>query len=697
MPADEPGRTEPTEHPEDENSASPPQETRPDAERLDADAVAHIVDEALSAWTPPPPAMYLGGAAVTIGGLLGALIQLLIGTAPQPWSTVLVAVGIGVIIVQLLWSLLRVDTGRRTARFTGVAVVVFAVVCSFILGFILRPMALRIYDQFYSCADPVELTVLIPADGADWFQESITEFNREYGEGDCRAANVTAYSAPWPEVEKAMAQGWQPPQGDEEARPFEALRDVGPRPHFWIAESQTQVELADAGLSDNASGVNYEVFEPKDAEPIGRTPLVLAVPEAVLDTQQFNDGSQTTDRTLDELIVELGEEYATPVLRSDPAVSTTGLLFFRSLHDQGSVALAESRLASAAASTGIALSPNDTELLCEVARAQGAIPYAAVLTTEMALAHYNTGRALGDDCPGADDGHSGLVPIYSTRFGALDYQGVHLDWTGDPWAKKRAAVADDLQAWLAGETSDAYPEALSMRSEDYERDALAGDYRFDTGFPVEADPLSGGEFEALQGDYGRSRLPTTVLLAVDHSGSMNEEVGGGRTRFELATDGVVAALDYLGVDPEDQAALWTFPVSGTGSHEPVFGMTTDPPDDVAGLLGDTGTSEGVDLHQTVVDGLAELDATGHEDGSSAMVVITDGADTDRSDTTVADVREDLAEFQANLYLIAVGEASCRSATFADLDEDPRVTCLEAEEEQITTTFDSLFNQLWSGR
>ncbi|MEU6250585.1 vWA domain-containing protein [Glycomyces sp. NPDC047010] len=646
--------------------------------------------------SPPPPAVYLGGAAVTVGGLLGALIQLLIGAVPQPWSTVLVAVGIGIIIVQLLWSLFRVGAGRGGVRSTAFAVVAVAVVCSFILGFLLRPMALRIYDRLYSCGDPVELTVLVPVDGAAWFQEAITEFNREYGEGECRAANVTAYSAPWPEVEKAMAQGWEPPAEGEEDRPFEAQRDVGPRPHLWIAESLAQVELADARLSAGAAKDKYEVFEPEDAEPIGRTPLVLAVPEAVLDTQEFNGGDPTADRDLNELIVELGDRYGTPVLRSDPAVSTTGLLFFRALSAQGQAALAESRLANAAASTGIALSPSDTDLLCELARAQGANPTAAVLTTEMALAQYNTGRALGDGCPGADDMRSGLVPVYGTGLGSLDYRGVRLDWTDDPWAERRSKVADDLRSWLAGKGGGAYPEALGMRSEDYERDALAGDYRFETDFDVATDPPSAAEFEALREDYGLSRLPRTVLLAVDHSETMNEEVGGGRTRFELATDGVVAALDYLGVNPADQAALWTFPVSGSGSHEPVFDMTADPPDDVAGLLRATPTSNGVDLHQTVLDGIAELDATGG-DGSAAMVVITDGADSDRSGTTVDDVHEDLAEHQANLYLIAVGEASCRSAVFAGLDEDPRVTCLEAEAEQIQTTFDSLFNQLWSGR
>jgi hypothetical protein len=174
-------------------------------------------------------------------------------------------------------------------------------------------------------------------------------------------------------------------------------------------------------------------------------------------------------------------------------------------------------------------------------------------------------------------------------------------------------------------------------------------------------------------------------------------VGGGRTRFQLATDGVVTALDYLGVNAEDKAALWTFPVAGSASHAEVFGMTTAPGDGVADQLAATETSNGVDLHQTVVDGLAELEAAGDDEGSSAMVVLTDGADVDRSETTAAAVRTALADARASLYLIAVGEASCRSATFADLTVDSRVTCLEADEQQITATFDSLFNQLWSGR
>jgi hypothetical protein len=550
------------------------------------------------------------------------------------------------------------------------------------------------HEEPAGCADPVELTVLVPVDGAAGFQDAVAEFNRVNVDGDgCRKANVTAYSAPWPDVEQAMAHGWAPAPEDGKAgvAPFEPLRDVGPRPHLWIAETRTQVDLAADRLGD--SQVQYQVFAPDDAVPLGRTPLVLAVPDAVLEAG-FNDRAKTTGRPLDELITELRQDYDTQVLRSDPTVSASSLLFFRALYGSESAPVMENQLADAAAELGIALAPSDTDLLCEVTRTQGENPSAAVLTTEAALARYNSGQSLGDDCALTDDVRSGLVPVYGSHLGALDFQAVTLDWSDDPWSDKRAAVAADLRAWLIERWN---PMDMGVRSEDYAGEEIKGDDGFETEFAVAADPLGADEFTALQDVYGQIRPPTTVLLAIDHSGTMDEPVGGGRTRFQLATDGVVTALDYLGVNVEDKAALWTFPVAGSASHAEVFGMTTAPGDDVADQLAATETSNGVDLHQTVVDGLAELEAAGDDEGSSAMVVLTDGADVDRSETTAAAVRTALADARASLYLIAVGEASCRSATFADLTVDSRVTCLEADEQQITATFDSLFNQLWSGR
>nr|WP_255672194.1 vWA domain-containing protein [Glycomyces amatae] len=650
--------------------------------------VARIVAESLRRLAP----------AITGIGVLLLCLELLIGAAAPPWRTVLIIAGIALAGGSWLVDLLRDRKGRRRSI---LAVVVGVSVFFLVLGYILRPVGERLNDTLLvDCADPVELSVVVPVDGAAGFQESIAEFNERYTDKDrCRRANVTSYSAPWPAVEQAMRLGWEHVEDTEDAEDgalFDPLRDVGPRPHLWIAESRTQVDLAAEAL--DGSDVDYEVFAPDDAEPIGLTPLVLAVPTGVLG-EGFNGGSPIADRTLPELITELGDVHGTPVLRSDPEATHAGLLFLRALYGRdaapgGTGARMENRLADAAAETGIALSPSDTDLLCDLSTAQGSIPTAAVLTTEAALARSNTGGSLGDECAIGGDAPPALVPVYSPELGALDYQAVGLDWNDDAWAERRAAVAEDLRTWLADGDDGWSPADMGLRDVRYAGGAIAGDEGFEHGFAAEADPMSADELTALRDVYSRNRVPTDVLLAIDRSATMNEPVGGGASRFELAAQGAVAALDYLGA--EDRVGVWTFPAEGSDSHTPVLDIGPDPGGGVAEALEDTEVSHGVDLHQTVVDGIAALEAAREGERLSAMVVLTDGADADDSPTTAAAVRDRLADSQVRLYLIAVGEASCRSASFSALAEDSRVTCFEAAEQQITITFDGLFSQLWSG-
>lgn len=652
------------------------------APRMNEADVARVVAEALRRLAP----------AITGIGVLLLCLELLIDAAAPPWRTVLIVAGIVLAGGSWLVDLLRDRKGRRRSM---LAVIVGVSVFFLVLGYILRPVGERLNDTLLvDCADPVELSVLLPVDGAAGFQEAIAAFNEAYTDKNrCRKANVTAYSAPWPDVEQAMREGWLPPDAEAPDGERRSLRDVGLRPHLWIAESRTQVDLAAEAL--DGSSVDYEVFAPDDAEPIGLTPLVLAVSNTLLD-DGFNGGLPTTERTLPDLITELGD---TPVLRSDPEATHAGMLFLRALYGRdadpgGTGARMENRLADAAASTGIALSSSDAELLCELTKAPMTDPAAAVLTTEAALAHYNLGGSLGDECAITGNTPPSLVPVYSSELGALDYQAVGLDWKDDAWSERRADVAEDLRAWLAGEDDRWNPTDMGVRDVRYEGGAIAGDFGFETEFPVEADPIGTAEFTALQEVYSQNRVPTDVLLAIDRSVTMDEQVGGGASRFELAARGVVAALGYLG--EKDRVGLWTFPAEGSASHAPVFDIGPDPGGGVAEMLEETEASQGVDLHQTAVDGIAALEAAREGERLSAMVVLTDGADTDDSPTTAAAVRDRLADSQVRLYLIAVGDAACRSASFSALDEDPRVTCFEASEQQITTTFDSLFNQLWSG-
>ncbi|GAA1665590.1 hypothetical protein GCM10009830_08960 [Glycomyces endophyticus] len=612
-------------------------------------------------------------------GFVLALLQFSDWVVEPRWRPLLALGGMAIAIAALTrWSWTR---GRRKRwAYLGA----MAAVCAALVVTIDPPRLVLPWNR--DCADPVSLTVLLPEDGAIGFEVALTEFNAWYTEDGCRRAEVTAYDAPWPAVEKALAAGWAAVPSEDAA--LQPLRDVGPRPDLWIAESRTQVEAAAAMLGGAGEPGALDL---DDSVRVGTTPLVVAVPAEDLE-DGFNGGSQRAEAPLPDLIDALGAEYGTPVLRPDPMATHAGVLFLRNLYGEDAVhggvgARLENQLVEWTAAAGNPLPVNDTALLCQLSEQDEEF---AALVTEASLARYNEGGPLGADCALRGDRHTDLVPVYGEDFGGLDYQAARFEWADDPWSGERGEAAAALQRWLA-DAEDWNLSSIGVRDNDFRGGQLFGDVAFDEAFAVEAEPLGAEAYESLRVAYSRNRPPTDVLLAIDRSGTMSGR-DGGASRFELATAGVEAALRYLG--EQDRAGLWTFPMEGVESHYQVLGIGQDA-SGAGALLADTEASHGVDLHQVLVDGAAELEAARTEQGFSAMVVLTDGADLDTSPTTADQVLERLDDAEVNVYLIAVGDASCRSAPFDGLD-GPRVTCLEAREDDITATFDGLFDALWSG-
>ncbi|WP_168801659.1 vWA domain-containing protein [Glycomyces buryatensis] len=540
-------------------------------------------------------------------------------------------------------------------------------------------------DRTPDCQDPIELTVLVPEDGAYGFEQAIADFNGSDTTGsDCRRANITTYSAPWPQVWKAFEAGWAPVDSDEGPADFDPLRDVGPEPDLWVAESQTQVELA--GQAMVAAGGD-RVIEPDSSRPLGWTPLVMAVPGPVFESEYEDE--QRSVLPLGDLARELRDELG--MLRSDPTVSYTALTALRSLYDERATTSGtevEKLLASSVAQTGLAIPGSDTDLMCDMALRE---PEAALITTERALSSYNRGEPLGANCPLEDTGRAALSPVYLQGAGGLDYQAVRPGW-GDPGEAERAEVADALSTWLAGDETSPL-EAFGIRGNEHNGGVLGGDIEFDLEFEDDTEPLATDEPDALLEQYGDNRVPTNVLLAIDHSQSMDVVDGQERSRFDLAVEGVRTALGRL--DPKDRAGMWTFPAEGGDTYVEVLGIAEGRSPDDADLLYERPAVTGIDLNRTIVDGVDAVEAASEEDDVKAMVVLTDGADEDSSSTSAAEVGDYVANSEVSVYVIAVGEASCRSKQFTEMTADSRITCLEADEDQIRSTFDSLFHRLWS--
>lgn len=638
------------------------------------------------------------------------------------WRVLLIAWGGALATAAVFWRRHRSNGrhaqqhGRRPNRFS--TAVIAAGGALMLIG--VNPPSL-LEEETVPCGDPIELRVLLPEEGASGFAEAIAAFDKQHTDKTgCRVANVTTYDASWNDIEKALELGWEPQvqstedvESDEpsatssaettaEHGAFEPMRDVGPRPDLLIVESATQIELASrAPKASKALGSNRPT-------PIGTTPLVLAVPQdaqAALDTAKVSN----PDLTLSEMIKVLSDmDEPVPVLRTNPAVSHTGILFLEALYGADATSTPETKakenqLSAWTTSEGIPMPATNTDLLCtifnppkadseQLPQTTGSAPptpalNAAALTTEAALARYNSGADIGERCPKRGS-RSGLFPYYEGGMDELDYQAVGLDWD-EPMADDRAKVAEDLTQWLAN-GDDWKPTLIGIRNIGYTDGKIEGDIGFDREVDIEAVPLSSVEYQELQAFNGENGVDASVLVSIDHSMSMTEQ-NGETTRFELAAEAASTACSYLGDD--DRLGLWTFPDPQGASHTEQLPFGEHECEAVADSLADSRPFKAVELHQMMIDGAEAVAAGASGDQVKAMVVLTDGVDKDDA-PTVADVHAALEQTQVTLFVIAVGDVSCESGLFKDLATDPQVICLTADPNQLTSTFDHLYSRLW---
>jgi hypothetical protein len=681
-------------------------------------------DNAPSDEPAPRPAAALGATAHDIGTRRAlfavavafpivfaalVLIKSVLGDEWRWWQWALLVAGglVGATVLLVRWAEKRRDPPRhrRPKRHTFSNSVLglagfFAIVGVLPLSF--GPAA----TPFASgCGDPVELRVLLPEDGADGFTDAIGTFNEQYRDpfSDCLLANVTPYAASWHEIESAFRLGWEPQTGapdEAESGRFDPMRAVGPRPDFMITESRTQIELATEALAEARSDPD-SVLGAAPAMPIATTPLVLA---ASGETRDFLNDAKAADPdlTLSEMVERLGDR-AVPVLRTNPAVSHSGALFLNALYGADAVAdlettRMENRLSGWAATTGVPAPATNADLLCGLlepgVEATSPVIGAAVLTTEAALSRYNEGAALGEACPDVNGSRTGLFPVYGGGMGQLDYQAVQLDWDGSR-SDARAKAANALAEWLAVvDAGDWHPTEIGLRDIPYRGREIEGAAGFEANPEVDTEPLPAAVYNGLQRFYGESRVDTSVLVAIDHSMSMEYD-NGGSTRFELAAEAAATARGYLGED--DRMALWTFPNAQGASHTRLLPFGSHTGDTITTALEASTPHMAVELHQMMIDGAAAVAEDAAEDDTQdrvkAMVVLTDGDDED-DDPTVAAVHAALDDEQVALYVIAVGDVSCGTGLFVDLDAHSRVTCLDAKPDQLTAVFDRLYIQLW---
>ena len=165
--------------------------------------------------------------------------------------------------------------------------------------------------------------------------------------------------------------------------------------------------------------------------------------------------------------------------------------------------------------------------------------------------------------------------------------------------------------------------------------------------------------------WGEQRKEAKVLLVLDVSGSMGEEVGGGETKLDLAKRASIEALDQF--KDEDLVGLRIFSTN-ISPKEPTYYLDLIPFGEIAGnreaiasKIQSLVPTEGTPLYRTASDSFDFMKANFDPGRINAVVLLTDGRNEDTYNdlnTTIAKLRagaEGQSSQPVRLFTIAYGQ------------------------------------------
>ncbi|MBM0260384.1 vWA domain-containing protein, partial [Micromonospora sp. 4G55] len=570
------------------------------------------------------------------------------------------------------------------------------------------------------CAGPVELRVAAAPDDLVTYQAVAAAYESWTAAraGGCRTTNVFVYPAAPREVAQGLQLGWsesagRPATEGDPGTPGWYPADVGPRPDAWFpgAEMPSQQVL-------NLTTV-------RDYLTVARSPLVLAVPRALVDPAR-DDADRQRSLSWPELFAKAsrapGEEPTVTasgrrvtgtgwqVVRPDPAVSPEARMVDVALYD-GAPDTAwirqqvEQRLEAAQDERGFPLG-SLAAVLCrqrQLAADPSAPAPPAVVTTEQALVQFNLGERLGDGCVERGRPASGraLVAFYPELTPGVDHRLVLLRWPDSVQSPAARAAADDLRRWLTGPGRD---ELLARGFRVPGRDGTGPALTEENGV-LPGWLLDNPQWELVDGS------DALALNTADQRYREARRRPGCCWRWTRPARcwrrraGAPGSTWRWTASPPRCAASAAGTRSGCGRSPPLpgerraaaGGRGADRARDEAlvARLRRTVPAGDTPLYRTIDAAIGEVRRLGGGDEHlRAVVVLTDGRDT-ASDGLVPRVEGDPP---VRLYVIAVGEASCddrvRTRTLRQTARASGGQCLQAEASTVDRALTGLFRQLW---
>jgi len=539
------------------------------------------------------------------------------------------------------------------------------------------------------CAEPSEVSVLTSTDSEDWVRGLFDAYVRATAQTSCPTAHAQVFTAPAALAASAMASGWA--ANDAQV----PLRDIGPRPDLWLPDSSADVgavlKLAarsgyalpvPALVDDSAKRVTVT---PEAVTSIGSSELVVARRDAAARTESV---SQPPAAAFDS---DAG------VVAPDPSASTTGrfamVSYLRAGHGLLGTAPARRRVQIATADSVAGM--DSVTALCMAGRAAGTT---AVVTSLQLWRLFTAGSAESpspaDGCPNGRPDFTGWSAARPDSEVVLDHPLVVPTWTAtDP---RQFAAAQRVRDWLQ---SRAGRDAVAAAALSPPVDCVSPGYALGGGFtPSRCLPV---DPESAQELYDSAKTPGRVLMVMDTSRSMGQTVPGGHdTRLRLATAAFGQAIGQIG--GQDELGLWIFPARSDPPHRKLLEIGTGTAQRrtaAVTALRNLEPQGATPLYRTLLDGLTSVTSGVTAGHTTALVVLTDGQDTDH--LGLGPVREAIAAKSeatgVRVYIVAIGDAACAGSQDLSSLIDGHGGCIDADFDHISDTMARLFESLWKGQ
>jgi Ca-activated chloride channel family protein len=498
-----------------------------------------------------------------------------------------------------------------------------------------------------------------------------------------------------------LTDGWPDPARD------------GPRPVIWSPAASSWGAILNQRLADKGA----EPMAPADAKPFMVTPLVIAMPKPMADAL----GYPATPIGFGDLLALArnpegwaskghAEWGAFKLGKTNPNFSTSGLnatiaQYYAATGKQSDLTLEDINrpdvdsfmrgVESSVVHYGD-ITPTFLNGLYRNDRSGTGLTYiSAVAVEEKSILDYNAGNPDGilDAGEQPRKPRVPLVAIYP-KDGTLfsDSPFFILD---APWVKPAQKTAARLF------------ETFGQRPENQRKVLKFGFRPGNPAVPV-ADPIVAGNgvdpdqpqttlgvpapdvLSRLLTKWGEQRKAAKVLLVIDVSGSMGEEVGGGETKLDLAKRAAVDALDEF--KPEDQVGLRIFSTN-ISQKDPTYELDLVPIGEIAGnreaiasKIQSLVPTEGTPLYRTATDSYEFLKAAFDPARINAVVLLTDGRNEDTFNdlnATIAKLRsgsEGQSSQPVRLFTIAYGQDADKT-TLKRLAEATNAASYDASDPQ----------------